>query len=121
MEKRIYPIFHKGKKIYFSDWSNLKKAEEALPVMEETVSFIEKMGEYNLLEIIDATGSFSPPKVLNALKDAGKRTKKFNKRKAIVGITGSKRIILAGVNRFIDGNIKGFDTIDEAKDWIVKD
>lgn len=79
------------------------------------------MGEYNLLEIIDATGSFSPPKVLTALKESGKRTKKFNKRKAIVGITGTKRIILGAVNRFIDGNIKGFDTVEEAKDWVVKD
>ena len=120
MEKRIYPIWHKGKKIYFTDWSNLKKEEETLKAIEETVSYIEKMSEYDLYEIIDATGSFSPPKVMTALKDAGKRTKKFNKRKAIVGITGSKRIILSAVNRFMDGNIKGFDTIDEAKEWIVK-
>ena len=45
MEKRIYPIWHKGKKIYFTDWSNLKKVEETLKAIEETVSFIEKMSE----------------------------------------------------------------------------
>jgi hypothetical protein len=121
MNKNIYPIFHKNKKIWYSDWRNKRTESESLAVIEETTSFIEKMNEYNLLEIVDVTGSFSPPRILIALKDSGNRTKKYSKRKAIVGVTGAKMILLQAVNRFIDGNLKGFTSLDEAKEWIVRD
>ncbi len=119
MASRIYPIWHNGKKIYFTDWSKLLDVNEALAVIEETVSFIEKNNEFKLLEILDVRGSYASTKVLLALKDAGKRTKQFSKKKAMVGIKGSKRVLLMAVNRFIDGSIKGFEDIEEAKEWLT--
>ena len=119
MAARIYPIWHHGKKIYFTDWSNLLEVDEALEAIEETVSFIERNNEYNLLELLDVRGSYTTPKILIALKDAGRRTKHFSKRKAMVGIKGSKRVLLMAVNRFIDGSIKGFENIEEAKEWLI--
>jgi len=121
MSKSIYPIFYGNKKIWYSDWRNKRMEAESLAVIEETTSFIENMNENNLYEIVDVTGSFAPPKILLALKDSGKRTKKFSKRKAIVGVTGAKLILLQAVNRFIDGNLQGFETLEEAKKWIIKD
>jgi len=121
MKNRVSQIWYKSKKIYLTDWTNLKTPDVAFQAIEESTSYIEKLNEFNLLEIIDVTGSFASPQVLGALKESGKRTKKFSKRKAIVGVTGSKRIILAGVNRFIDGNINGFNTIEEAKEWVVSE
>jgi len=121
MSKCIYPIFHGNKKIWYSDWRNKRTEVESLDVIEETTSFIEKLNEFNLLEIVDVTGSFSPPKVLSALKDSGRRTKKFSKRKAIVGVTGAKLIILQAVNRFMDGNLMGFEKLEDAKNWVIKD
>ncbi|MEN8122133.1 MAG: STAS/SEC14 domain-containing protein [Bacteroidota bacterium] len=121
MATRIYPIWHCGKKIFFTDWSNLLEVDEALKAIEQTTSFVEKNNEYNLLELLDVRGSYSSPKVFLALKDAGKRTKPYSQKKAIVGITGSKRILLKAVNRFINGNIKGFEDIEEAKSWLSSD
>ena len=118
MTTKIYPIWHNGKKIYFTNWSNLIDAEEILKVVEETVSFIENNNEFNLLELIDVRGSYASARTLIALKNAGKRTKPYSLKKAMVGVTGSKRILLKGVNRFIDGNIKGFEHIEEAKEWL---
>lgn len=121
MNERIYPIYHKGKTIYYTDWTNLLEEEEALEAIEETTSFIEKNKEYNLLEIVDITNSYASPAILNALKKSAKRTKAFNKKKAIVGIQGSKKILLMAINRFIDGSIKGFETVNEAKEWLITD
>ncbi len=121
MKERIYPIYYKGKTIYYTDWTNLLDEEEALAIIEETTSFIEKNNEYNLLEIVNITNSYASPTILNALKKSAKRTKPFNLKKAIVGIKGSKKILLMAVNRFIDGSIKGFENVDEAKEWLVAD
>ncbi len=121
MSSRIYPIWHNGKKIYFTDWSNLLEINQTLEAIEETVSYIEKNNEYNLLELLDIRGSFASSQVLLALKNAGSRTKPYSLKKAMVGVTGSKRVLLIAVNRFIDGSIKGFDNIEEAKEWLTAD
>jgi len=120
MVAKIYPIWHRGKKIYFTDWTNLSDADEAINAVEETTSFIEQNNEYDLLELLDVRGSYASTRVLLKLKEAAERTKKFSKKKAIVGITGSKRILLLAVNRFIDGSIKGFEDIDSAKRWLTE-
>ncbi|MCF6240866.1 MAG: hypothetical protein L3J74_05920 [Bacteroidales bacterium] len=121
MKERIYPIYHKGKTIYYTDWTNLLEEKEALDAIEHTTSFIENNNEYNLLEIVDITNSYASPTILNAIKNSAKRTKPFSFKKAIVGIKGSKKILLMAVNKFIDGNIKGFNTVNEAKEWLVAD
>lgn len=121
MPARIYPIYYKEKEIYYTDWSNIKIESEVYAAIEETTSFVEKLGKYNLLEIIDVTNSISPSKAMGYVIDAAKRTKPYGKRKAIVGINGSKLLILKTVNRFINGQIMGFQTLSEAKEWVVKD
>ena len=82
MAARIYPIGHKSKKIYFTDWSNLSEVETTINAIEETTSFIVQNNENNLLELLDVRGSYVSSKILMKLKDAAKRTKQFSKRKA---------------------------------------
>lgn len=120
MTKRIYPIFHKEKKIYFSDWTNLKTPEQAIPVMNETSDFIVNLNQKNLLEIIDVKGSFATSDVLKNLKEINNKVKSFSKKKAFVGLTTAQRIILNGINVFSGTQIQGFDNLEEAKDWLVK-
>ncbi len=121
MASRIYPIWHNGKKIYFTDWSNLTNIDESINAIEETVSFLEKNNEYNLLEIIDVRGSYASTQVLKKLKNGAKRSKPYGRKKAMVGIKGSKRVLLMAVNRFIDSSIKGFENIEEAKEWLTSE
>ncbi|HAN17334.1 MAG: hypothetical protein A2X13_00625 [Bacteroidetes bacterium GWC2_33_15] len=120
MSERIYPIFHNGKKIYFSDWTNLKTSEQALKVMNETSDFVVKSGQKDLLEIIDVKGSYATSETLKSLKEINNKVKKYSKKKAFVGLTNAQRIILNTINLFSGTNIVGFDDIESAKDWLVK-
>ena len=120
MQKRIYPIWYKEKKIYFTDWSNLNDDDDAIAAIKEASEYVVEMGEYNLLEIIDIRGSFASPAILKALKHSAKITKPFGKKKVMVGLTGSKKILLSIVNRFLDENIIALNTIEEAKEWLIK-
>jgi len=120
MAERVYPIIHNGKKIYFTDWTNLKKPEDALRVMTETSDFIVKMGQYDLLEIVDVKGSFATNDVLKALKDVNNKVKKYNKKKAFVGLSSAQRVLLNTINLFSKTSIVGFDDLESAKEWVTK-
>ena len=39
----------------------------------------------------------------------------------MVGLSTAQRIILNTINMFSGTNIQGFDDIEEAKDWLVKE
>jgi hypothetical protein len=39
---------------------------------------------------------------------------------AVVGVPGYKRILLRAVIAFIGQDIKPFETLEEAKDWLVQ-
>ncbi len=120
MLKRIYPIFHKGKKIYFSDWTNLKTTEEAVLVMKETSDFIVKLGQKKLLEIIDTTGSYGTGETLKEVKAVNIKVKPYSGKKAMIGLSKSQKLILNTVNLFSGTSVVGFDDIEAAKDWLVK-
>lgn len=120
MSKRIYPIFHENKKIIYSDWTNLKTPEQAIEVMNETSDFIVQNGQKGLLEIVDVTGSFATQDTLKALKEINNKVKGYSKKKAMVGLSKSQRIILNTINIFSGTTIQGFDDIEAAKDWLMK-
>ncbi|OFX26623.1 MAG: hypothetical protein A2041_02715 [Bacteroidetes bacterium GWA2_31_9b] len=120
MSERIRPIFHNGKKIYFSDWTNLKNTEDALKVMKETSDFVVKLGQKDLLELIDVTGSYGNTEIFKVLKEINNKVKHFNKKKAFVGLSSPQRVILNTINIFSGTSVVGFDDIESAKDWLVK-
>ena len=119
MRKRIYPIYHNGVKIYFTDWTNLNDEDEAVAAIIETTEFVVQNNEKDLLEIIDVRGSYATARIIMILKDEAKKTEPFSKKKAIVGISGSKKIFLNAINRLVNNKIRAFDTLDDAKDWLV--
>jgi len=72
-----------------------------------------------LLELLDTEGSYAPPEVLLELKKVNIRVKKFSYRKAVVGVHGTRKVLLNAINSFSSTQIKAFDTVDEAKEWLV--
>jgi hypothetical protein len=124
MAKGAKIIEYKGKDIYYVDYSDIKTNEEFLTVIKQTNSFREKMkseGKRNLLMLVDISGSFVYGDVLEEIKKAGKHTKELVRKEAVVGITGGKKILLSIVQSFTRMNLKVFDSVDEAKDWLISD
>jgi hypothetical protein len=122
MTKGAQFIEYKGKHIYYVDYSNIKTNEEFMAVIKQTNGFREKVkseGKKDLLMLVDVSGSFVYGDVLTEIKKAGKITKEMTLKEAVVGISGGKKILLKIVQSFTNMNLKVFDTIDEAKDWLV--
>jgi hypothetical protein len=115
-------IEYKGKYIYYVDYSNIKTNDEFMSVIKQSNGFREKVkseGKKDLLMLVDVSGSFVYGDVLTEIKKAGKITKEMTQKEAVVGISGGKKILLKIVQSFTNMNLKVFDSIDEAKDWLV--
>ena len=115
-------VDYKGKQIYFVDYSNIKTNSEFLTIIKQTNAFREKIkaeGKKDLLMLVDISGSFVYGEVLEEIKKAGKFTKEITAREAVVGITGGKKILLKIVQAITNMNLKVFDTVEEAQEWLV--
>jgi hypothetical protein len=122
VNQRAKFIEYKGKSIYYVDYSNIKTSEEFLAIIKSTNAFREELkrdGLKNLLMLVNISGSFVYGDVLAEIKKAASLTKELIAKEAIVGITGSKKILLKILQSFSKMDFKIFDTEEEAKDWIV--
>jgi hypothetical protein len=122
MSQGAHFIEYKGREIYYVDYSYIKTNEEFLEIIRQTNAFREKAksdGKRDLLMLVDVSGSFVYGEVLDAIKRAGKLTKELTAKEAVVGITGGKKILLKIVQAFTRMNLRVFDSVEDAKNWLV--
>ena len=116
-------IDYKGKAIYFVDYTHIKSTEEFLNVIKGTNAFREKVkaeGKRNILMLVDVTGSYIYGEVLDAIKMSGRISKELTQKEAVVGVTGAKRMIVANRQLFTGMQLHPFDTLEEAKEWLIQ-
>ena len=117
---RIRWIEHKEKLILYINYSNFLTSDETIKTILEVNEFIKKLGEYELLMLVDVRNSYADEKIIiDALKNNATIVKPYVKKAAVVGVTTTQEVILTIVNMFSSLGIKPFDTIDDAKDWLI--
>jgi hypothetical protein len=117
---RIKWIEYKEKPILYLDYSNFLTTDEIINTILEVNDFIKKLGGYELLLLVDVRNSQAKEKiVVDALKQNAKVIKPYVKKAAVVGVAFSQEIVLTAVNMFSNLNLKPFDTIEDAKDWLT--
>ena len=117
-------IEYKGKIIYYNDWRNLKNDEQFRPKIEEgdenTRQLINE-GEKDILTLTDVTGSFAYDDTITLLKESAKLARPITIKSATVGLSMAKKILLNGLNMISRTDLKAFDTLEDAKNWLVED
>ncbi|MBP1669688.1 MAG: hypothetical protein H6Q21_2054 [Bacteroidetes bacterium] len=116
-------IDFKGKEIYFVDYTHIKSAEEFLEVIKGTNAFREKAkaeGKRNVLMLVDVTGSYVYGETLDALKRAAKLSREITRKEAVVGAAGPKKVLLRIVQVFTGMQLRPFDSLEEAKEWLIR-
>jgi chemotaxis signal transduction protein len=118
---RIRWTEHKEKLILYIDYSNLLNTDETIKTILEVNDFIKKLGKYELQMLVDVRNSNVNEKiVVDALKNNALTVKPYVKKAAVVGVTTIQEVILTVVNMFSSLGLKPFETIDDAKDWLIK-
>jgi hypothetical protein len=115
----ITTITHKGKEILYVDLSESKTEERSLQLLEETKdAYLKAKGK--LLVLVNSEGAYINTTVSNKMKEYGRMYFKDRaEKRAFVGVKGLKKIILKTYTSIIGGNIRLFDDLEEAKDYLV--
>ncbi len=73
-----------------------------------------------VLTLSDTRDCFVDNEFIELAKKQGAISLPLTKKAAVVGVVGLQKILLNAVNAFAPKARKPFDTIEEAKDWLVE-
>lgn len=115
---RVEWISHKGKKILFINYSEIKSQGEMLEVLNESLKIIREASG-TILALSDMTNASVGPDFMKEAKEKGKELAGKAEKTAILGITGLKSMLLKGYNLFTGETMKPFSTREEALDYLA--
>ncbi|MFX1384566.1 MAG: hypothetical protein ACFFBP_19245, partial [Promethearchaeota archaeon] len=116
--KRISWVQYKGKEIEIDDFTNLS-GDEFVRLIRANAEITLKMGKKNILAIVDFTNSYANKDVMDALKETSEKTEHLLDKTAVLGITGVKKILLNFLNKVTNIGAKSFNSIEDAKEWLI--
>ena len=119
-KKRMIWMTYKGKEILYDDYRNLQ-ASEFSPLVNAIFNMTLETGKTNLLVIVDVTDSYANKEAVEAFNIAAKGSKEIIKKTAVLGITALKKIFLNVVNKFSKIGARPFNSIEEAKEWLIEE
>lgn len=114
-------IVHKGKRIFFCDYSGFQDFEAFKAEVDYSTSITITQSDDSVLLLVDVTGTIGNPEMVDYITESANKDKEKMKKTAVVGVSGYRRIFLRAVVRFTGMSVKDFDDIEEAKDWLVQD
>jgi hypothetical protein len=113
---------HKGVRIYHFDLSGFGLDDAGvIKEVDEADAVLMAEPQDSVLILNDVRDSVGSMKVVQHLQVSAERSSPYIRKAAVVGVTGSKLILLQVVNRFSKHPIIAFEDVERAKDWLVKD
>jgi len=113
-------ITYKDSKILYIDYRGAKDGKDSVGLLMKAIE-IERNSKGNLLILQNFEGTFGNDEYFAKVKEVGKEVSDKVKKNALVGITGIKKILLAGYARFTgEKGLRTFDGEAEAKEWLVQ-
>lgn len=116
-------IEHKGRRIFFADYSGFGTDSDALrQEVEDAVAVIAAEPEKSVLVLSDLTGTVESTTNMRIIRQVVPRANRAVVKRALLGFSGSRRILLTlFANVLGDTRVAAFDDKETALDWLVKD
>jgi hypothetical protein len=112
-------ISHAGKKIVFLDLSGCKAVD--LPsALVEAKTLVSTQPKGSALILTNVSGFQLTKETSELMKEFSVHNTPYAKASAVVGVEGLKKIVYSAVQHVSGRSIPTFDTLDQAKDWLVK-
>ena len=114
-------IEHKGEKLLLIDVANLTHDYDALRAeLESLVLLLQKQPRTSVLAVADLRGTHLNNNALLALMgNAPMAAPYFRKSALVIELNHARRIVLDTIGQFVGHLPKRFETLEEAKDWLV--
>jgi hypothetical protein len=112
-------INYGGKKLLFVDYDGAKNENDLLKILYEEVDILKKESQRQLI-LVNVGNSYSTEKYRQDVQRLTNEVVKHKTEKsAIVGMVGLKKVIFGAMIKFSDGHVRLFDTVEDAKKWLV--
>jgi hypothetical protein len=112
-------INYEGKKLLFVDYNGVINENELLKILYEEIEILKKETQRQFI-LVNIGNSYSTEKYRQEVQRLTKEVvKNKTEKSAIVGMVGLKKIIFGTMIKFSDGHVRLFDTVEDAKKWLV--
>jgi hypothetical protein len=119
MTDRVYWVEHKGKKILFADYKDIE-LDDIEDVLKRLKIEYEIHPKHSVLDMTDVTNANYDRKTWKTFQEYGKLAEPYIKASAVIGITKPQKVMLKAYQVVTRQKVKAFDTVEEARDWLVE-
>jgi hypothetical protein len=114
---------HKGKRIMLNSYRDLSGKElfQRIEFLERTICTSSEPGSRSILILADLRGAKEDMEALVRFKSMTKAIQPHQRRTALLGIGGVKKVLLETVNKFSGLDARAFEDRREALEWLVSD
>ncbi len=113
-------VQYSGKEIFEVNFENLSPSE-AIGAMDEAKRAIVTRPHNSILALTFVSGARFDSRVNEALRAFTAHNKPYVKKSAVVGVSGLQQMLLSGVRILTGRDIRGFDNVADARDWLIGD
>ena len=115
-------IEHKGKKIFYQDFSqNFFNSAAVKEELNEVQKVVAAAPLNSVLVLSDFRDTTIAGDLLSAMNAASRATKSYIRKTAVLGVTGMKRQLADLLTKLTGQPLKYFDDMEAAKNWLVQD
>lgn len=118
LECKTQLISHAGRTLFYMNFAGLRDEKEITSVIKESAYFIRHQPVNSVLGLTNIDGMHFNGSIKDLFVEFVKGNKPFLKASAVVGIVGLKQLMFNGVMKVSGRDIKSFNSIEEAKDWL---
>jgi hypothetical protein len=117
-----YELMHKGKTIFCLDLAGLqlKDKDEYKHCIEQAKTYIHKQPPKSTLVITYVENTGFDTEFANIMKEYAAHNTPYVKASAVVGISGWQKVILTAIKTLTGRDFHVVNTLEEAKEWLVK-
>ena len=112
-------IEHGGKKIFFLDIHGSRNVEESIQTGDQAKAIIFAQAPKSVLLLTDVTATHYSQQAFDYMKQFSVDVTPYVKASAMLGIDGVKRIVYRFMIKLSGRNIRLFDSVGAAKDWLA--
>ncbi len=112
-------IEYGGRQILLLDFSNVADSQAALAAIAEAREFIARQPPDSLLTLTHVTGSHFDSGVLKAIREMVEQNRPNVRAGAVVGLAGLMKVVFNTLLHLTGRNIKAFDDLDAAKEYLI--
>ena len=117
--KQHYTLIHQDKPIYFIDFSNIKTVDEIKSIITQTKDYIYQQPPKSLLVLVSINMMHISTDIKDLFLEYLDGNRRYINASAVVGLNSLTQIVFKSTIRKVRRDIKSFNDIEQAKNWLV--